>query len=150
MFGNGRTKKTLVLALAGTVMSVYLLGVIAIAQMSDNTEEIKLTSNAMSQIIGGAPCRECSVRPGHWVGGQSCSYAQCSSTPSCSPRSVTWRNPSDACRRSSAQRVCWYTGQPTNTTVNFNCVCSNGVCVPSVTSRSGLSRYCSDKSSTCT
>lgn len=150
MLSNCRTKKTLGLVFVGAAMSVYLLGVITIAQRTADAEETTLTPDAMSQIVGGAACRECHVRHGYWFRGQSCSYAQCSTTPQCSPRSVSWRNPSDACRRSSAQRVCWYTGQPTNTRVDFDCVCSNGVCVPSVTSRSGLSRYCSDKASTCT
>ena len=152
MLRNGRTKKTLVLTLVGGAMWVYLLGVIAIAQMSDNTEEIKLTPNAMSQIVGGAACRYCKKTNGKWDGGIVPSYGNCESNSDCSPKTVTWKDPTDYCKKvsKSQKRVCRTTGTPGSTTIKYKSYCSESdTCSIEETYREGRSSYCTDKASTC-
>ena len=141
MFTKGLSKKAVVLALAGMVLSVYLFGVIAIAQ---TTDKVVLTPEAMSQIVGGA-CTYCDVQSAHWS--PSCSYASCSSPSDCSPSSATWVDPSDVCKPTLSKRVCWSTGSSGYREYYYNCDCIGNNCLPVYTGQhSGVSLTCSDQS----
>ncbi len=149
MLSNCRTKKTLVLVFVGAAMSVYFLGVFAIAQTSDKTEKILLTPNTMSQIVGGASCKYCDVIRGRWQG-QGCSLASCSSSIPCSPSSATWENPSDVCKPSRSQEICKQTGYSGYREYYFDCTCTSNNCFPIPNGQhSGVSATCTDQTSTC-
>ena len=76
MFSNWNTKKATVLALACLGISVYLFGVVAIAQTTEETEKVVLTPDTMAQVVGGI-CQKCTYSGGGWstrCGQQPCEY----------------------------------------------------------------------------
>ena len=136
MLSNCRNKKVLVLALAGAILSLYLSGVIAIAQTAD---KVTLTPEDMSQIYGQV-CRECHSVSGRWL--WKCSYAVCN-PPACTGTARAQQHLS-ACGSTSGFYKCgdWASGYYY---VDHTCACNGSRrCAPTNPVGVGVGRACSD------
>lgn len=150
MFRSRNAKKTFVLTLACLSLLVYLLGIVAIAQTADRTENVVLTPDAMAQVVGGA-CQRCTYDSGGW-------YPHCAAYLSCfedEQRGCTgdayFYMPDPNCASTSMKKVCWYSWVDSWYYKTYECYCAEPdsiVCsTGSVTGTYGSQQKCDDKSS---